>query len=70
MAFLQNSQAVAYEAGGGGPSAWKIQGKLCFQGKLKLLKNPERKKIFQYSEKFQGKFCFSGKAQVAQKSWM
>jgi len=30
---------------GGGeaaPSAWKIQGKLCFQGKLNLLKNPER----------------------------
>ena len=24
------------------PPAWKIQGKLCFQGKLKLLKNSER----------------------------
>jgi len=28
--------------GGGSPAAWKIQGKLCFQGKRKLLKNPER----------------------------
>jgi len=31
--------------GGGGAAAlpaWKIQGKLCLQGKLKLLKNPER----------------------------
>jgi len=24
------------------PPAWKIQGKLCFQGKHNLLKNPER----------------------------
>jgi len=24
------------------PPAWKNQGKLCFQGKLKFLKNPER----------------------------
>jgi len=31
-------QPGAYEA----PPACKIQGKLCFQGKLKLLKNPER----------------------------
>jgi len=31
---------VAYEAGGRRPPpAWIIQGKLCFQGKLKLLKN-------------------------------
>ena len=29
-----------------------FQGKLCFQGKRKLLKNPEWYKIFQYSEKF------------------
>ena len=32
--------------GGGGaataPPAWKIQGKLCFQGKLKLLKDSEK----------------------------
>jgi len=48
----------------------KIPGQLCFQGKRKLLKNPECKKYIQYSEKFQGTFCFSGKAQVAQKSRM
>jgi len=38
-----------------------------FQGKNKLLKNPECKKYIQYSEKFQGKLCFLGQAQVAQK---
>jgi len=31
-----------------------------FQGKRKLLKNPECKKYIQYSEKFQGKLCFAG----------
>jgi len=31
-----------------------FQGKLCFQGKSKLLKNPECKKYIQYSENFQG----------------
>jgi len=40
-----------------------------FQGKRKLLKNPECKKYLQYSENFQGKLCFSGQSQVAQKSW-
>ena len=30
-----------------------------FQGKRKLLKNPECKKYNLYSEKFQGKLCFS-----------
>jgi len=40
----------------------------CFQGKHKLLKNPEYKKAIQYSENFQVTICFSGKAQVAQKS--
>ena len=29
-----------------------------FQGKCKLLKNPECKTFIQYSEKFQGKLCF------------
>ena len=38
----------------------KFQGKLCFQGKRKLLKNPECKKYTQYSEKFQVTLCFSG----------
>ena len=36
---------MAYEVGGGGgglPRLEKIQCKLCFQGKRKLLKNPER----------------------------
>ena len=28
--------------GGGHPPDWKIQGKLLFRSKLKLLKNPER----------------------------
>ena len=41
-----------------------------FQGKRKLLKNPECEKYIQYSEKFQGTRCFSGQAQVAQKSRM
>jgi len=40
-----------------------------FQGKTKLLKNPECKKCIQYCEKFQGKICISGHAQVAQQSW-
>jgi len=35
--------------------AEKVQSKLYFQGKRKLLKIPEWYKIFQYSEKFQGK---------------
>jgi len=39
----------------------KFQGKLCFQGKRKLLKNPEWYKIFQYNEKFQADFVFQGK---------
>ena len=47
-----------------------IQGKLCFQGKRKLLKNTEWWKIFLYSGKFQGNSCFSGQDQVAQISWM
>jgi len=38
-----------------------------FQGKRKLLTNPECGKYIQYSENFQGN-CFSGQAQVAQKS--
>jgi len=40
-----------------------------FQGKRKLLKNPECYKIFQCSEKFYGKLCFS-RRRVAQKSLM
>jgi len=41
--------------GGGAtsPSAWKIQ--LSFQGKRKLLKNPECKTYIKYNENFQGK---------------
>jgi len=44
----------------------KFQGKLCFQGKCKLLKNSECKKYIQYSEKFQGTL-FSGQAQSCSK---
>jgi len=39
-----------------------------FQGKRKLLKNPECEKYIQYSEKFQSKLSFSGQVKVAQKS--
>jgi len=39
-----------------------------FQGKRKMLKNPECNTYIQYSEKFQGTLCFSRQAQVAQKS--
>ena len=57
---------MAYEAGGAPlPPAWKMQGKLCFQGKHKLHKNPECKKYIQYSEKSQDTLCFLGQAKVA-----
>jgi len=56
--------------GGGRPQGLEnFLGSLCFQGKRKLLKNPEYKKYIQYKEKFQGTL-FSGQAQAAQKSWM
>jgi len=35
-----------------------------FQGKRKLLKNPECKKYIQYSEKFQGNSNFQGKGKL------
>jgi len=38
-----------------------------FQGKCKLLKNPECTKYIRYSD-ISGQLCFSGRAQVAQKS--
>ena len=38
-----------------------------FQGKRKLLKNPECKKYIKYSEHFQGKLCSSGQAQSCSK---
>ena len=46
-----------------------FQGNSGFQGKCKLLKNPECKRYIQYGGKFQGNSVFSGQAQVAQKSW-
>ena len=46
----------------------KFRAHSVFQGKRKLLKNPECKKYIQYCKKFQGKLCFSGKVQGAQKS--
>ena len=39
-----------------------IQGTLFFQGKRKLLKNPECKKYIQYSKKFQGNSVFMASA--------
>jgi len=55
-------------AGGRGgrptPGLEQFQGKLCFQGKHNLLKNPECKTYIQYSEKFQGKLCFQGKRKL------
>jgi len=46
----------------------KFQGNSVFQGKRKLLKNPECKKYIQYSENFRATLFFSGQAQVVQKS--
>ena len=40
-----------------------IQGKLCFQGNCKLLKNPEWQRYIQYSGKFHGKLCFPGQGE-------
>jgi len=37
---------------------------LYFQGKRKLLKNPECKKYIKYSENFQGTLCFQGKRRL------
>jgi len=42
----------------------KFQGKLCFQSKRKLLKNPEWKKYTQYSEKCQGHSVFQSKRKL------
>jgi len=42
-------------------------GDTIFQGKCKLLKNPECKKYISYSEKFHGKLCFSGQEQSCSK---
>jgi len=45
LTFLQLWTAVSSGVRGGGaaaPTVWKMQGKLCFQGKPKLLKNPEK----------------------------
>jgi len=47
----------------------KFQGKLCFQGKRKLLKSWIWE-VYSLQWKFSGQLCFfSGQAQVAQKSW-
>ena len=35
-----------------------------FQGKGRLLKNPEWRKYIQYSGKFQGKLCFQSKCKL------
>ena len=41
-----------------------------FQGKRKLLKNPQCKKCVQYSQNFRGNSVFLGQVRVAQKFWM
>jgi len=41
---------------------WKISGHTVFQGKRKLLKNPECQTYIQYSEKFQGTLFFRASA--------
>jgi len=47
----------------------KFQGKLCFQGKRKLLKIVNVKSIFTTVKIFRATLCFfSGQAQVTQKS--
>ena len=44
---------------------WKFSGQLFFfQGKRKLLKNPECKNYVQWSENFQGNFVFQGKCKL------
>jgi len=42
-------------------------GHIVFQGKRKLLENPECKKYVQYSANFQGKLCFPGQVQSCSK---
>jgi len=39
---MSGNQWRTSRGGAAAHPAWKIQGKLCLQGKLKLLKNPER----------------------------
>jgi len=46
----------------------KFQGKICFQGKRKLLKILDVKSIFITVKIFRATLFFSGQAQVAQKS--
>jgi len=59
------SWTVAYEAGGRGgaaaPPAWKIQGKLCFQGKRNLLKILKDKQYFHTVKNFRANSVFQDK---------
>ena len=48
----------------------KCHGKLCFQGKRKLLKSPWMMKNISIQWNISGETSFSGQAHVAQKSWM
>jgi len=64
---------ISVRGGGSGgvgrpPGLEKFQGALCFQGKQKLLKNPECKKYIQYSAKCQGTRCFS--TQLRRECWV
>ena len=66
---LFSYEHIGVRGGGSGgmrppPRSWKIQGKLCFQGKQNLLKNPEWLKISQHSEKFQGNSVFQDKRKL------
>ena len=51
------------------PYIEKLQGSSVFQGKRKLLKNPEWKMYFNTVKIFKA-ILFSGQAQVAQQFWM
>jgi len=68
---VELSVLVFIGVGGGGgtgapPAFEKFQGILCFQGKRKLLKNPEKKYI-QYSE-FRAPSVFQGKRKLFKNS--
>jgi len=50
--------------GAAAPLAWKIQGKLCFQGKLKLFKILKDKKYFDTVKNFRANSVFQGKRRM------
>ena len=66
MKYTVGHRRTRRVVGGGGrpPGLENFQGKLCFQGKRKMLKNPECNTYIQYSEKFQGNSVFQGKRKL------